>query len=112
MGDTQQPVESRYSPFPEYLKESTGAIIASSKINVLLLFTPMAFASKILELDDRVTFCLALLALIPLAALLGFVTEELASYTNQTLGGLMNATFGNATEVRCRELKFGTPGPL
>ena len=39
------------------------------------------------------------MALIPLAALLGMVTEELAMYTNQTLGGLMNATFGNATEV-------------
>ena len=38
--------------------------------------------------------------LIPLAALLGFTTEEMASYTNQTLGGLLNATFGNATEVR------------
>eukprot|EP01043_Picozoa_sp_COSAG02_P093527 COSAG02_NODE_30039_length_558_cov_1.108932_2_plen_73_part_01 len=45
------------------------------------------------------TFFFALMALIPLAALLGMVTEELAMYTNQTLGGLMNATFGNATEV-------------
>ena len=49
--------------------------------------------------DDSVTFFFALMALIPLAALLGMVTEELAMYTNQTLGGLMNATFGNATEV-------------
>lgn len=30
---------------------------------------------------------------------LGYITEELASYTNDTIGGLLNATFGNATEV-------------
>jgi Ca2+:H+ antiporter len=34
-----------------------------------------------------------------LAERLGYVTEQLASYTNDTLGGLLNATFGNATEV-------------
>lgn len=30
---------------------------------------------------------------------LGMITEQLAMYTNDTLGGLLNATFGNATEV-------------
>lgn len=30
---------------------------------------------------------------------LGFITEELALYTNDTLGGLLNASFGNATEL-------------
>ncbi len=30
---------------------------------------------------------------------LGFITEQLAMYTNDTLGGLLNATFGNATEM-------------
>lgn len=35
----------------------------------------------------------------PLAALLGFATEELAIRVGQTLGGLLNATFGNAVEV-------------
>ena len=30
---------------------------------------------------------------------LGFITEELAMHTNDTIGGLLNATFGNATEV-------------
>ena len=107
MGDAQQPgpgpgggggggggggEPSMYSPMGAYLKRSTGAIIGSSKINVLLLFTPLAFAAKIMEMEDMVTFNLSLCALIPLAALLGYTTEELATYTNQTLGGLMNAT--------------------
>lgn len=90
---------SIYSPFGQYLKNSTAELLGFSSINILLVFTPLAFVSKILEWDDSLTFLFALLALIPLAALLGVVTEELAMYTNQTLGGLMNATFGNATEV-------------
>jgi Ca2+:H+ antiporter len=81
------------------LKNSTAELLGFSSINVLLIFTPLAFIAKILEWEDSVTFFFALMALIPLAALLGMVTEELAMYTNQTLGGLMNATFGNATEV-------------
>lgn len=35
----------------------------------------------------------------PLAERLGFITEQLAQYTNSTVGGLLNASFGNATEV-------------
>ena len=90
---------SIYSPFGAYLKNSTAELLGYSSINILLVFTPLAFIAKILEWEDSVTFFFALMALIPLAALLGMVTEELAMYTNQTLGGLMNATFGNATEV-------------
>ena len=37
--------------------------------------------------------------MIPLATILGEFTEELALHTNQTIGGLINATFGNAVEV-------------
>jgi Ca2+:H+ antiporter len=37
--------------------------------------------------------------MIPLAAILGEVTEILAMHTSQTIGGLLNATFGNAVEV-------------
>ena len=69
-------------------------------MTVLLVFTQLAFLAKIVGMGDAVVFLFALLALIPLAALLGFTTEELAMYTNQTLGGLLNATFGNATEVQ------------
>ena len=40
-----------------------------------------------------------MLGIIPLAAALGDVTEQLALHTNETIGGLLNASFGNATEV-------------
>ena len=47
----------------------------------------------------RWVFTLSLLAICPLAERLGFITEQLAEYTNPTVGGLLNATFGNLTEV-------------
>ena len=52
-----------------------------------------------LTLTQTLTFVAALLALCPLAERLGFVTEQLALHTNATVGGLLNATFGNATEM-------------
>merc|ERR1712087_464154 len=39
------------------------------------------------------------IAILPLAGLLGEATEQVALHTNETLSGLLNATFGNATEV-------------
>ena len=61
--------------------------------------TPLAIASWLIPWPDTVTFVLSLLALAPLAERLGFVTEQLAIHTNETVGGLLNATFGNATEL-------------
>ena len=51
------------------------------------------------DTPDWITFTLALLGLAPLAERLGFVTEQLAIHTNETIGGLLNATFGNLTEL-------------
>lgn len=42
---------------------------------------------------------LAACSIIPLAKLLGFATEELALRVGETLGGLLNATLGNAVEL-------------
>lgn len=47
-------------------------------------------------------FSLNFLAIIPLAGILSFVTEELAVHLGETLGGLLNATFGNAVELIVR----------
>ena len=44
-------------------------------------------------------YTVSFLAIIPLASLLSFATEELAATMGQALGGLMNATFGNAVEL-------------
>ena len=44
-------------------------------------------------------FAVAAAAMIPLAGLLGDATEELAAHAGPSLGGLLNATFGNAAEL-------------
>jgi len=51
------------------------------------------------EWSPGVTFLLSLLAIAPFAERLSFVTEQLALHTSETLGGLLNATFGNVTEL-------------
>jgi Ca2+:H+ antiporter len=49
--------------------------------------------------EPKATFILAALGVIPLAHLMGEATEQLAEHTGPTLGGLLNATFGNAAEI-------------
>jgi Ca2+:H+ antiporter len=82
-----------------YLKITLNELFLGSKMNILLLATPFAIASDLLKWGEWPTFCLAMLALIPFAERVSFVTEEVAKYTNDTVGGLLNATFGNITEL-------------
>ena len=66
---------------------------------VLLAFIPVSLAAKFLEWGDLTIFIAAGLAIIPLAAWMGTATEEIAVVAGPNLGGLLNATFGNATEL-------------
>jgi Ca2+:H+ antiporter len=67
--------------------------------SVLLLFIPVSIAAHFLHWGDAVIFITAALAIIPLAGWMGNATEEIAVVVGPTLGGLLNATFGNATEL-------------
>jgi Ca2+:H+ antiporter len=58
--------------------------LASNYVNILLVFVPVG---------------IDFIAIVPLASLLSFATEELSAKLGQTIGGLMNATFGNAVEL-------------
>lgn len=66
---------------------------------VLLIFVPITLFAKFLNLSPIVIFILSALAIIPLAKFIGEATEELTVYTGPALGGFLNATFGNATEL-------------
>ncbi|GAA5820063.1 hypothetical protein JCM3770_002123 [Rhodotorula araucariae] len=79
--------------------ESLRAIVTASWLNVLLVFIPVGWALHFTHQDDTIVFVFTFLAIIPLAKLLGYGTEELALRVGQTLGGLMNATLGNAVEL-------------
>jgi Ca2+:H+ antiporter len=66
---------------------------------VLLLFIPVSLAAEFLKWGELIIFITAALAILPLAAWMGTATEEIAVVVGPTLGGLLNATFGNATEL-------------
>ncbi|MBW4505883.1 MAG: calcium/proton exchanger [Scytonematopsis contorta HA4267-MV1] len=66
---------------------------------VLLVFIPISIAAHYLEWGDLVVFITAGVAILPLAAWMGVATEEIAVVLGPTMGGLLNATFGNATEL-------------
>ena len=63
----------------------------------LLVFSPLSLAAHWLGWGETRVFILAGLAIVPLAAFMGTATEEIAVVAGPNLGGLLNATFGNAT---------------
>ena len=75
-------------------------MISLEKIfSLLLLFIPISIAAHFLHWGASVVFITACLGIIPLAAWMGTATEEIAVVLGPSLGGLLNATFGNATEL-------------
>ncbi|KAH7655305.1 Calcium/proton exchanger protein [Dioscorea alata] len=79
--------------------KSISVVIFQAKINLLLPFGPLAIILHYLTKKHGLVFFFSLLGIIPLAERLGYATEQLAFYTGPTVGGLLNATFGNATEM-------------
>ncbi|KAF4996754.1 hypothetical protein FGRMN_4318 [Fusarium graminum] len=72
----------------------------NSYINVLLIAAPVGIALNYIHSVNRIAvFVVNFIAIIPLAAILSFATEEIALRTGEVLGGLINATFGNAVEL-------------
>lgn len=71
----------------------------NSKLNVLLIFVPIGLLSHFFGFKDIYIFFFNFMALIPLSALMGHVTEDLALHTGEIIGGLLNATFGNLMEM-------------
>ncbi len=65
----------------------------------LLVFVAVAIAAELLHGSPVVVFFTAALGVVPLAGFLGKATEELAIYTGPKIGGLLNATLGNAAEL-------------
>ena len=66
---------------------------------ILLVFIPISVAAEFLHWDALIVFLTAAAAIVPLAAWMGTATEEIAAKVGPSLGGLLNATFGNATEL-------------
>lgn len=68
-------------------------------IHWLFIFIPITLALEYSHASAPMIFFSAALSIIPIARLIGSSTEQLATYTGDAVGGLLNATFGNAPEL-------------
>jgi Ca2+:H+ antiporter len=73
--------------------------IFHSWINVLLVFVPIGIVAKGVGLNAAVVFAMNAVAIVPLAGLLAHATESVAARLGDTLGALLNVSFGNAVEL-------------
>ena len=82
---------------PSHLFSERAA--AERVLTGLLFFTPATLAANAAGAGPETVFALAAVSIIPLSALLGRATEEVAARKGPALGGFLNATLGNATEL-------------
>ncbi|MGB9928526.1 MAG: calcium/proton exchanger [Methanosarcina sp.] len=73
--------------------------IMQNAFMILLIFVPLTLFAEYMHFSPIGIFILASLAIIPLAKFIGESTEEISAHTGPALGGFLNATFGNATEL-------------
>ena len=85
--------------YPANVAHLSWETLKSNFVNVLLVFVPLGIISGAMGWNPTAVFLLNFFAIIPLASLLSFATEEVSVKLGQTLGGLLNATFGNAVEL-------------
>jgi Ca2+:H+ antiporter len=79
---------------------SVKLVLFHSKVNLLLVFVPVGIAVHLVHgLSPGVVFAMNAIAIIPLAGLLSFATETVARRLGDSLGALLNVTFGNAVEL-------------
>jgi Ca2+:H+ antiporter len=73
--------------------------LQKNPLSILLLAIPLAVISELATFGPLWVFALSALAVVPLAGYIGEATEALAAYTGPKIGGLLNATLGNAAEL-------------
>ncbi len=77
----------------------TIKFLRQNPLQALLIALPLAFIAEYAGLGDIWVFIFSVIAIVPLAGLIGQATEVLAVYTGPKIGGLLNATLGNAAEL-------------
>ena len=84
------------NPIVSLIRDSSGFERA---IYVMLIFIPLAFVAEFAHFNETLIFFFSALGITPLAKIMGTATEELAHKAGAGIGGLLNATFGNAVEL-------------
>ncbi|KAG7090678.1 hypothetical protein E1B28_009776 [Marasmius oreades] len=92
------PQKQSMGPEPTYI-QSLIALVRYTPLNICLSFIPVSWVLHFTHQNDTIVFVFSCLGIIPLAALLGFGTEQIALRTSSTVGGLLNATLGNVVEM-------------
>ncbi|KAK8018730.1 Ca2+ transporter [Apiospora marii] len=85
--------------FPAQFWHIIKATLLRSKINILLFCVPLGLVAGMTGADPVAVFVINFFAIIPLAAVLSNATEDISAKLGEQLGGLLNATFGNAVEL-------------
>lgn len=75
------------------------ALKEANKLYLLLALIPLALVFEGIHADPLLIFTTSALAIIPLAGLMGEATEKLTHHVGAGIGGLLNASFGNAAEL-------------
>jgi Ca2+:H+ antiporter len=78
---------------------SATAYVRKNPLSYLFIALPLALLSELTGWGAVWTFVFSAIGVVPLAGLIGEATESLAAYTNPRVGGLLNATLGNAAEL-------------
>lgn len=94
--DVESPLREKEYSLQKQIKQ---VFLSSWQLKLLLAAVPVSLFSGTLALSQSVTFLASFFGLIPLAALLGDFTEDIALRSNDVIGALINVTFGNATEL-------------
>ena len=86
----------RWSSYTWHIAKVT---LLSNYVNFLLVTVPIGIIAGAMEWNPTAVFVINFFAIIPLAAVLSFATEEISLRVGESMGGLLNATFGNAVEL-------------
>ena len=73
--------------------------LRDNRLNLLAIAAPISWGLEVTAPDSPWVFLTAAISLVPLAGVIGLGTEQLALRSGPVLGGLLNATFGNAAEL-------------
>ncbi|KAL6352335.1 hypothetical protein LRP88_14382 [Fusarium phalaenopsidis] len=102
-------LDSKYTPglnsqnsafrYLAYSWHVTKVTLLSSYVNFLLVMVPVGIVAGEQGWNPIAVFTINFFAIIPLAAVMSFSTEEISLKLSETMGGLLNATFGNAVEL-------------
>ncbi|MGH9883585.1 MAG: calcium:proton antiporter, partial [Pyrinomonadaceae bacterium] len=100
VNDVAVPEDERPAPFGSAKKPSGLQKFLRNPMNWLLVFVPLTVALEYVSgLRAPVLFFSAAVAILPIAGVIVHATEQLSSRTGDAVGGLLNATFGNAPEL-------------